>query len=192
MGNSAGKESRSSQLPPEHQGQRSNSPNRSYPTSPSYPPGPDGVPQLYASRHARGSRSELSTLFGLRQETERDRDIGSLEARREAKAEREARRLEREKVAREKERERSMRQEHVDGGYLVTQGVYTGVEDYSKPIVRQLMVRGPSFAHQLILANQLDRTAFSSFLAWPERPLPILDRASTRSDGQRVASSGGR
>ena len=33
-----------------------------------------------------------------------------------------------------------MREENVDGGYLVTQGVYTGIEDYSKPIVRQLMV----------------------------------------------------
>ena len=29
-----------------------------------------------------------------------------------------------------------MREEHVDGGYMVTQGVYTGTEDYSKGIVR--------------------------------------------------------
>ena len=43
-------------------------------------------------------------------------------------------------MARAKERERSMRDEHVDGGYLVTQGVYTGIEDFSKGIVRQLMV----------------------------------------------------
>lgn len=33
-----------------------------------------------------------------------------------------------------------MREENVDGGFLVTQGVYTGIEDYNKPIVRQLMV----------------------------------------------------
>ena len=34
-----------------------------------------------------------------------------------------------------------MRDENVDGGYLVTQGVYTGLEDFNKYIVRQLMVR---------------------------------------------------
>jgi hypothetical protein len=28
----------------------------------------------------------------------------------------------------------------VDGGFLVTQGVYTGIEDYNKTVVRQLMV----------------------------------------------------
>lgn len=33
-----------------------------------------------------------------------------------------------------------MKEEHVDGGYLVTQGVYVGTEDFSKPTVRQLMV----------------------------------------------------
>lgn len=33
-----------------------------------------------------------------------------------------------------------MREEHVDGGYLVTQGVYVGTEDFSKAMVRQLMV----------------------------------------------------
>lgn len=33
-----------------------------------------------------------------------------------------------------------MREEHVDGGYLVTQGVYVGPEDFSKSIVRQLIV----------------------------------------------------
>ena len=36
-----------------------------------------------------------------------------------------------------------MREEHVDGGYLVTQGVYTGIEDYNKGVVRQLMVLLP-------------------------------------------------
>ena len=70
-------------------------------------------------------------------------DASSLETRRETKQEREARKLEKERVAREKERERSMRDESVDGGYLVTQGVYTGTEDYNKGVVRQLMVGYP-------------------------------------------------
>ncbi|KAH6645138.1 hypothetical protein BKA67DRAFT_527424 [Truncatella angustata] len=60
--------------------------------------------------------------------------------RRETKQEREARRLERERVARLKEREQSMKEEHVDGGFLVTMGVYTASEDFSKPIVRQLQI----------------------------------------------------
>lgn len=71
-----------------------------------------------------------------------ERDVASLEHRRETKQQREARRLEKERVARLKERARSMRDEHVDGGYLVTQGVYTGPEDFSKPVVRHLMVSG--------------------------------------------------
>ena len=62
------------------------------------------------------------------------------EWRKETKQEREARKLEKERVARAKERERSMKEEHVDGGYLVTQGTYTGTEDFNKGIVRQLMV----------------------------------------------------
>jgi hypothetical protein len=66
-----------------------------------------------------------------------------LEARRETKQEREARKLEKERAARLKERERSIREESVDGGYLVTQGVYVGTEDFSKPVVRQLMVNIP-------------------------------------------------
>lgn len=64
----------------------------------------------------------------------------ALEPRRETKQEREARRRERERAARIKERERSMKEEHVDGGYLVTQGVYVGPEDFNKAVVRQLMV----------------------------------------------------
>lgn len=48
--------------------------------------------------------------------------------------------MEKERLAREKERERSIKEEHVDGGFLVTMGVYTGTEDFSKPTVRQLMV----------------------------------------------------
>ena len=68
-------------------------------------------------------------------------DTAGLENRKETKQEREARKLERERIARVKERERSMREEHVDGGFLVTQGVYTGIEDFNKGVVRQLMVQ---------------------------------------------------
>jgi len=60
--------------------------------------------------------------------------------RRETKQEREARRYERERLARIAERERSMKEEMVDGGYLVTMGTYTGNEDFNKQIVRQLQV----------------------------------------------------
>ena len=69
-----------------------------------------------------------------------DIDPASPDARKETKAEREARKLEKERAHRVKERERSMRNENVDGGYLVTLGVYTGTEDFSKQIVRHLMV----------------------------------------------------
>ena len=93
---------------------------------------------IYSSRQGRGSRSELSSLLGIGSGADRNADAS--ESRRETKQDRDARKLEKERVLREKERERSMREESVDGGYLVTQGVYTGVEDYSKAIVRQLMV----------------------------------------------------
>lgn len=89
-----------------------------------------------SSRH-RGNRHDLS-FFGFGSSPD---SATALEHRRETRQEREARKLEKERVARVKERERSMKTEHVDGGYLVTQGVYVGTEDFSKPIVRQLMVR---------------------------------------------------
>lgn len=99
----------------------------------------------HTSNSRRASRPDLSFLGlghnssnGLHDNS--DRDLSTLEVRRETKQEREARKLEKERVARLKERERSMRGEHVDGGYLVTQGVYVGTEDYNKAIVRQLMV----------------------------------------------------
>ncbi|KAG0123346.1 hypothetical protein HOY82DRAFT_495258 [Tuber indicum] len=78
-------------------------------------------------------RSRHGDLFGLngRETRERDREA-EREARELRKAERERERL--------KERERSLREESVDGGFLVTQGVYTGVEDFRDKIVRQLMI----------------------------------------------------
>lgn len=100
---------------------------------------------MYASRSGRGSRADLSFLHIGARERERDsRDSDKEvppEPRRETKQEREARKLEKERIARDKERERSMRDEAVDGGYLVTLGTYTGPEDFSKTVVRQLMVR---------------------------------------------------
>ena len=93
---------------------------------------------MYNVRTGRGSRPDLSTLLHIRSSAQSD--TAGLENRKETKQEREARKLERERIARVKERERSIREEHVDGGYLVTQGVYTGIEDYNKGIVRQLMV----------------------------------------------------
>ena len=60
--------------------------------------------------------------------------------RRETRAERDARRRARDEAARLQERERSMREESVDGGFLVTLGTYQGVEDFAKPVVRRLQV----------------------------------------------------
>lgn len=138
MGNSATKEQRppTSRLGSTDQ-RRASSPTTSSAahlrsTEPSVHP-------LYSSRNGLGSRPEIASSLGIGNVLERD--TAGLENRRETKQEREARRLQREKVNRERERERSMREENVDGGFLVTQGVYTGTEDYNKPIVRQLMVR---------------------------------------------------
>jgi len=46
-----------------------------------------------------------------------------------------------------------MKEENVDGGYLVTQGVYVGAEDYNKGIVRQLMVRNASVEQDIYYAD---------------------------------------
>ena len=137
MGNSQTKEAR---LPssPSRTRVNAHSPGtpKPEPTRESNTPEPAHTP-VFATRNRRGSRPELSFL-GIGGNN--DQDGSSLEARRESKQEREARKLEKERVARLKERERSMKEEHVDGGYLVTQGVYVGVEDFSKSVVRQLMI----------------------------------------------------
>ncbi|KAJ9638481.1 SNF1-interacting protein [Knufia peltigerae] len=90
-----------------------------------------------SSRQTRPGRHDFSFL-GIGGSN--DQDASSLEARRETKVEREARKAEKERTTRLKERERSMKEENVDGGYLVTQGVYVGTEDFNKGIVRQLMI----------------------------------------------------
>jgi hypothetical protein len=128
MGNSQTKESRSTAP----SSRRSNQSSAGAPDASGRP--------YQGSRSTRGSRPDLSIL-GIG--SSHDRDVATLEHRRETKQEREARRLERERVARLKERERSMKEEHVDGGYLVTQGVYVGTEDFNKTVVRQLMVGTP-------------------------------------------------
>ncbi|KAH0614452.1 uncharacterized protein H6S33_000088 [Morchella sextelata] len=93
-----------------------------------------GSSESYSSR-GRSRHNLESSLFGLgltsRETRERDREAEK-EAREQRKIEREKERL--------KERERSLREESVDGGFLVTQGVYTGVEDFKDKIVRHLMI----------------------------------------------------
>ncbi|KAL8690654.1 MAG: hypothetical protein Q9218_003948 [Villophora microphyllina] len=141
MGNASTKEQRAEARRPRHLDPRNpSSPTTSGPSSPSDPPpGESSSQQIYSSRSGRGSRPDLSALLGLGSHS-RD-DAQNVEpTRRETKQEREARKLEKERVTRLKERERSMRDEHVDGGFLVTQGVYTGIEDFDKAIVRQLMI----------------------------------------------------
>ncbi len=140
MGNSATKEARSPTSP---------SPRQSTFRLPLSPPSPSSnqsqgqtfdrpTLSMHSSRPSRSSRPDI-TFLGIGGSSDRS-DTAVLENRRETKQEREARKLERERAARIKERERSMREESVDGGYLVTQGVYVGTEDFSKPVVRQLMV----------------------------------------------------
>lgn len=78
-------------------------------------------------------------MLGMSSSTGQDEDQPF--THKETRAEREARKREKERVLREQERERSMQFERVDGGYLVTLGTYIGPEDFSKPVVRQLIVR---------------------------------------------------
>lgn len=86
------------------------------------------------NRLSRGDLGVLGLVGGSSSHSEHHHE------RRETKQEREARRLERERVQRLAERERSMKEENVDGGFLVTMGTYVGVEDFNKQIVRQLQV----------------------------------------------------
>lgn len=129
MGNSNTREARGPADASSSNARQTDSPGVSGPASPA-----DGPASVYSSRTGRGSRPDLSFL-GMRNTAQNE-----VPERRETKQEREARKLEKERVARVKERERSLKEEHVDGGYLVTMGVYTGPEDFNKAIVRQLMV----------------------------------------------------
>ncbi|KAH6617676.1 hypothetical protein B0J18DRAFT_258256 [Chaetomium sp. MPI-SDFR-AT-0129] len=93
-----------------------------------------------SSRRNRVSRGDIGGIIGLGSSGGSNSHAEPPYERRETKQEREARRLERERVARIAERERSMKEEHVDGGYLVTMGTYTSPEDFNKSIVRQLQL----------------------------------------------------
>jgi len=93
-----------------------------------------------SSRRNRVSRADLAPLGLASAGGGSSSRADAPHERRETKQEREIRRLERERLARTAERERSMREEHVDGGYLVTMGIYNGPEDFNKQIVRQLIV----------------------------------------------------
>lgn len=132
MGNTPAKESRSGDPSASHRS-RGSAANSFDPSSSSH------RDQNSSRLRNRSSRNDIGTLLGIGPSTSSSRGETSHE-RRETKAEREARRLERERVNRIKERERSLKEESVDGGYLVTLGVYVGPEDYSKPMVRQLQV----------------------------------------------------
>lgn len=107
-----------------------------------------GDPRLQLMRSERGFLS-LGAASGSRS---RDRPDAPFEHR-ETKQEREARKLERERIQRAQDRERSIREEHVDGGYLVTMGTYVGTEDFNKAVVRQLQVRCCSLCQALLLAS---------------------------------------
>jgi hypothetical protein len=134
MGNQSTKEARPEQQPA-HAGRLSQVPSHD-PASSSR--GPDPADRS-RNRQSRFGRNELSLLGIGTSGSSNNREDAPYE-RRETRQEREARRLERERLAREKERERSLKEEHVDGGYLVTLGTYTGPEDFNKQIVRQLQV----------------------------------------------------
>ncbi|KAM7221762.1 hypothetical protein V8F06_002755 [Rhypophila decipiens] len=97
-------------------------------------------PERSSGRRNRVSRGDLGGILGISPAGGSGSNTDAPYERRETKQEREARRLERERVARLAERERSMREEHVDGGFLVTLGTYTGPEDFNKQIVRQLQI----------------------------------------------------
>ena len=149
MGNTTTKEQRTPPASRIGHARSASSPQVARPSSPlAVQPADPTSHILYTARQGRSNRSELSNFLGIGSNAERDTE--SLDLRKETKQEREARKMEKERVTRERERERSIQEENVDGGYLVTQGVYTGIEDYNKAIVRHLMVRQQSTATSLI------------------------------------------
>ncbi|KAK6858860.1 SIP5 [Apiospora arundinis] len=74
-----------------------------------------------------------------REHREREDDDAPFQSR-ETRAEREQRRLNKERQLRAIERARSMAEEHVDGGFLVTTGIYPASEDWDHSVVRQLQL----------------------------------------------------
>lgn len=134
MGNTPTKESRPGDSP----AQNSSRDRRHRSLAPAFDPSASSRDHHSSRVRNRSSRADLGALLGIGPSTSSRAE--SSHERRETRAEREARRLERERINRVKERERSIREESVDGGFLVTMGVYVGTEDFSKPVVRQLQV----------------------------------------------------
>lgn len=132
MGNTSTKESRPGDI-----ASRGRRPSQG--PSPDAGSGPSNQAAPASARH-RVSRGDLGSMLGMVSSSGTSPGQQIAQERRETKQEREARKLEKERVARIKERERSIREEHVDGGYLVTMGTYVGPEDFNKQIVRQLQV----------------------------------------------------
>ncbi|KAF1814752.1 hypothetical protein P152DRAFT_447060 [Eremomyces bilateralis CBS 781.70] len=184
MGNSNTKEARPPGSSRHNPSGHSHSPTASgAPASSSQVSSSGGV---YTHTSSGGRRSRHDLFLGLRGNA--DVDPSAPEARRETKAEREARKLEKERAARLKERERSMREEGVDGGYLVTVGVYTGPEDFSKPIVRQLMIERRIAPFWRGLNNHEDSwTEHQLVAAAKGLPIPAADEIP-EEDGSRRTS----
>jgi len=158
MGNNSTKESR------EGAGPRSSSLRQPAPSigAESTPLSPSAERQPHSSSgRSRSSRHGHATATG----------DPATEPRKETRAEREARKAEKERILRAKERERSLKEESIDGGYLVTLGVYTGAEDFSKQAVRQLMVSTPPSILHLRTLMGAARTPNSSILERPRRSL---------------------
>ena len=140
MGNSSSKDNRPPSRPETSRQASSQGGSGFPPSSPQNTAGERLTTQIYGLRNGSGRVGSRSDLAFLHIGRDRDHEAEAAERPRETKQEREARRAEKERQARLKERERSMREEGVDGGYLVTLGTYTGPEDFSKAIVRQLQI----------------------------------------------------
>ncbi|EKG20581.1 Protein SIP5 [Macrophomina phaseolina MS6] len=90
-----------------------------------------------------------------------------------------------------------MREEGVDGGYLVTLGTYTGPEDFSKPIVRQLMIerrlapfwKGLNDHEDTWTEAQLVCIANGRPLPAPDEPLPPDLEPARPADSKNPKSS---
>ncbi|RKF57927.1 Protein sip5 [Erysiphe neolycopersici] len=140
--------------------------------------------QTHTSRQGRENRADLFIL-GLGSGSN-----NPLPERRETKQERDARKLEKERQARVIERERSLKEEHVDGGFLVTMGVYTGVEDFNKAVVRQLIIerRLAPFWRGL---NEYSEswTEYQLIAAARGLPIPTAHNISTREALQNNSKS---
>ncbi|KAF2863812.1 hypothetical protein K470DRAFT_254700 [Piedraia hortae CBS 480.64] len=94
----------------------------------SSPPSPEGL-------DAPRRRSRLDVVSSLRSRRHPGGPPGALQETQNAEDIQHA-----QQTVRVKDRETSMRREGVDGGYLVTMGIYPGREDFDKCAVRQLQI----------------------------------------------------